>query len=238
MRELGWPPKTRSEECDPKTLSGVAMPTTAEVIGMNILGHTGLTVAAVFAAGYLFDTLSAHRNRAESRNPQAGRSLFTRFHAVPRSVQHLRIDYRVILLGSLLPDIIDKPLGFWLLPEVVNYSTRSVGHTLVFNVGLLAVALLFLGLTHSYRPFILAVASSSHLILDAMWQVPSRLLWPIYGWSFPLGTTTLDEWLHFQFSGGWLDAAEMAGFMALIWFGVQLYRQRSVLQFLRVGAIG
>ena len=204
---------------------------------MNIVGHTGLTVAAILATGYLLDTLPARRVRAESVRPQVWRSLVIGFQSMPRSLQRLRIDYRVILLGSLLPDIIDKPLGFWLLPEVVNHSTRSIGHTLVFNMELLSVALVLLALAHAYRPLLLSLASSGHLVLDAMWQAPSRLLWPSYGWSFPAGTTDLEEWLKFQSSVGWLDIWEVLGAMVLVWVAVQLYRRRAMRQFLRVGSI-
>ena len=204
---------------------------------MNILGHTGLTVAAVLATGYLLGTPPARRVRAESGRPQGWRSLVIGFHSMPSLVQGHRIDHRVILLGSFLPDIIDKPLGFWLLPEVVNHSTRSIGHTLVFNLGFLSIALLLLGLAHTYRPLLLALASSGHLALDAMWQSPSRLLWPLYGWSFPPGGTSLEEWLKFQLSGGWLDPSEALGAAALVWFVIKLYRQRAMLRFLRLGSV-
>jgi hypothetical protein len=42
-------------------------------------------------------------------------------------------------------------------------------------------------------PMTLARASMGHLLLDQMWQSPDRLLGPFYGWSFALGSTTLDE---------------------------------------------
>ena len=205
---------------------------------MNILGHTGLTVAAIFAAGYLVDTLPTGQHGEGSPRPHGWRNVATGYHGIPRCVQRLGIDHRVILFGSLLPDIIDKPLGFWIFPELVNHSTRSIGHTLVFNMGLLAIGLLILALARSWRPLLLALGSSGHLVLDAMWQVPVRLLWPLYGWSFPPGSTSLEEYLSFQYSGELLGPSELLGGASLLWFGFQLYRQRSVLQFLRVGAIG
>jgi hypothetical protein len=54
------------------------------------------------------------------------------------------VDYRALVLGSVLPDIIDKPL-VWLAPDLVNNSLRSVGHSLTLPAVLLLGALLSTG---------------------------------------------------------------------------------------------
>ena len=204
---------------------------------MNILGHAGLTLATACTASYLSDALSARWHGAKTPQVGGARSRVDMSHASPERGVRLSIDYRMVLLGSLLPDIVDKPLAFWLLPELVNHNTRGIGHTLVFNVGLLVIALLLLQLVRSYWPLIFALASLGHLLLDQMWQVPRKLLWPFYGWSLPPGTTTLDEWINSLLSIKWLNLPEAVGGLVLIWFAIQVYRQRAVLQFLRMGTI-
>src|SRR5437016_14320643 len=46
-----------------------------------------------------------------------------------------RFDYRLVLFGSILPDLIDKPLGY-----ALGLETRIWSHTFVFLFALLAVS--------------------------------------------------------------------------------------------------
>lgn len=205
---------------------------------MNILGHAGLTMGAVYAAGYLADLLLTRRHAVESPDLKGAGGRSGHLQAWPKSLERVGLDFRLVLIGSLLPDIIDKPLGFWLLPEVVNFNARSVGHSLSFNMGLLMAALLLLGAVR-YRGFlILALASMGHLLLDEMWRWPLKLLWPWYGWDFPKGSTKFDEWLSFQISGEWLGPTELAGALFLAWFAIHLYRRRAMWQFFKSGTLG
>jgi hypothetical protein len=155
---------------------------------------------------------------------------------MPRSVQRLGMDLRLLIFGALLPDIIDKPLSFWLLPEAVSHSTRSVGHSLLFNAVLLAAALAVLGLAGRAGPVALALGSIGHLLFDKMWEIPAILLWPFLGWRFPMGTTTLEEWVLFHIAGALASPEELVGALVLVWFALQLYRRRALLRFLRTGS--
>jgi hypothetical protein len=79
--------------------------------------------------------------------------------------------YPLIIIGSILPDLIDKPLGRVILPLG---SGRLIGHTLIF-----LLILVFIGLFRGI--LVLALASALHLIEDRMWDQPAILLWPILG---------------------------------------------------------
>ncbi|AGK60062.1 hypothetical protein Asulf_00026 [Archaeoglobus sulfaticallidus PM70-1] len=85
------------------------------------------------------------------------------------------MDYRLIFIGSLLPDIIDKPLGMILLP--LN-NGRVFGHTLLF-----ILILLLIGLKYRKSLF-LSFASFLHLIEDELWNEPETFFWPLLG-DFP-----------------------------------------------------
>lgn len=50
----------------------------------------------------------------------------------------VKMDYKLIIIGSLLPDIIDKPAGMILLPLE---NGRVFGHTLLFILLLLIIGL-------------------------------------------------------------------------------------------------
>lgn len=104
-----------------------------------------------------------------------------------------RIDYRVVLLGAILPDLIDKPIGRILFVDTFQTS-RLFGHTLLLvTVVLLSIQLVLRGKT-ARRWFILPIASLIHLALDGMWNLPVTLFWPLFGTRFP-PEPNADYWL-------------------------------------------
>jgi len=96
------------------------------------------------------------------------------------------MDYRLVFIGSLLPDLIDKPLGMILLP--LN-NGRIFGHTLFFILILLAI-----GLKHR-KALYLSFASILHLIEDEIWNEPETLLWPLLGFDFAKEHSSFYEYL-------------------------------------------
>jgi hypothetical protein len=112
-----------------------------------------------------------------------------------------KLPLRAILLGTLLPDLIDKPLyyvpAFWTGKRGAELGlisgTRSVGHTLLF----LAVIFLLAAIPGGRRKWWLGlgVGVATHLALDNVPELLSEfspysgriaLLFPHYGWRFPL----------------------------------------------------
>jgi membrane-bound metal-dependent hydrolase YbcI (DUF457 family) len=90
----------------------------------------------------------------------------------------VRANLVFVAIGSMLPDIIDKPLG-----EVV-YGTPNMGrifaHTLLFLL-LLCMAAFY---TRDIRLASLCGGVLIHFSLDFMWNSPTTLFWPLLG-SFP-----------------------------------------------------
>jgi len=138
------------------------------------------------------------------------------------------IDYRLVILGSLLPDIIDKPLEFWLL------HSRSFGHTLLFANLLILLGVTAIGSTRLRASLVLSIASAGHLMLDSMWEIPETIPWPLYGLSF--GAAEFEDsplrWL--QIGMGHV-ALEALGALALVTFAVSLYRRRTILKWFKTG---
>lgn len=116
-----------------------------------------------------------------------------------------------VLVGSVLPDLVDKPLGYVLVPSLQN--GHLVGHSLVFLAALLALA----WAVRRWRPWLIGLAFgvAAHLVLDAMWTDLPSFLWPfagsLAGRPFALGTYA-HEYLHDR----WLQATEAAGLVALV----------------------
>jgi membrane-bound metal-dependent hydrolase YbcI (DUF457 family) len=147
------------------------------------------------------------------------------------------IDYRVVVLGSLLPDIIDKPV--WLLAiGDVSLSGRGYAHTLLFNLALLAAGLVLIRYRKSWL-LPIAVSSVMHLIFDQMWRSPARLLWPLLG---PLPEEETTGWLsniiQALFTYPEVYIPEMIGLVIVLLFAYKIVARKRVTAFIRNGAVG
>lgn len=89
-----------------------------------------------------------------------------------------RLDLLFLALGSMLPDIIDKPLGLLLFGS--PNMGRTFAHTFLFLLILAAISFWL----RDVRLASLSWGVLAHLILDSMWNSPVILLWPLLG-AFP-----------------------------------------------------
>ena len=139
-----------------------------------------------------------------------------------------QIDYRLVLLGSLLPDLIDKPLAWFFLHDYLDGNGHVYGHTLLAVLVVFLPGLLLLVFRSDPRILATGVAMLSHLAVDPTNHSPETLLWPLLGTDFPqvtlLGTkmTILTE----SISALMLFAA-----------GYYLYSTDKLQQFIRTGRI-
>lgn len=151
-----------------------------------------------------------------------------------------RIDYRVVLLGAILPDLIDKPLGQLLFREQFQ-TGRLFGHTLLFiTVVLLGIQLTLRGET-ARRWFILPIAALIHLGVDGMWNQPLTLFWPLFSTTFPPDPSAGPLWesLLRPFTDLSVAARELVGLalLAFMWKAFGL-KDRSLRQdFIRKGRL-
>jgi hypothetical protein len=95
------------------------------------------------------------------------------------------VDVRWVAVASMLPDIIDKPLRYFIAPVFTQGNTRTVGHSLTVILVSMVVVLL---LRRTIRGAgVVALLLPLHLLLDGMWTTGLRvsLLWPWAGNEFP-----------------------------------------------------
>ena len=85
------------------------------------------------------------------------------------------IDYRLVMLGALLPDLVD-----------VWFGGARVLHTLAFSVGLLVVVMIGTRGRRLQRRRMLAIPIGTfcHLLLDAVWTRAHTFWWPFLGSAF------------------------------------------------------
>ncbi|MEZ5336031.1 MAG: metal-dependent hydrolase [Methanolobus sp.] len=139
-----------------------------------------------------------------------------------------RISYPMLVLGAMLPDLIDKPLGEGLLADSLG-NGRIYAHTLLFCILLLFGAIYYNKRKNDNRVFIIPAASFLHLMEDRMWRTPATLFWPLFGWEFPKGIYSsglLDYFYRilmntYSLENSYTFLSEMLGIIILIVIGIK-----------------
>ena len=155
-----------------------------------------------------------------------------------RPGKNIRLDYHFVLVGSLLPDLIDKPLGMGLFRHTFHNS-RLFGHTLLFAAAVAAVGWLFRRWKKDGRWLLLGIGSLIHLPLDSMWLFPVILFWPFLSRTFPVrpAGNWVTEDLQHLLSDPVTMGAECAGFIILAFLIVRAVRRGQFSDFIRNGKL-
>ena len=86
------------------------------------------------------------------------------------------------VIGAILPDIIDKPLGHILLQSTVD-NGRLIAHSLLFLILILLISVILFRFRRRWAlpVFSLAAGIFSHQIADYMWEEPANWYFPFCG---------------------------------------------------------
>ena len=187
---------------------------------MLVLGHAGITLgAAALLAG-------AVKSRHSSQTSEV--SWFTHLSSY--------VDIRLLLIGSLIPDIIDKPVGQYFFRETFSHG-RIFSHTLLFLILITATGFYLYKSRRKVWLLTLAAGTIMHLILDEMWQAPRTLFWPFLGTAFD--RIDLTDWasniLQALFSNPEVYVPEAIGMVVLLWFGLSVVGRKRVGIFIKYG---
>lgn len=197
---------------------------------MILFGHLGLTYA--IAAGM--------------ENAGLGKKLFNSDKA---------IDFRLVFIGAILPDLVDKLIIFFISNETVH-SGRIYGHTLLFAIVLTGIGKI---VWNKYKkPWLLLLAGCSiiHLAFDSMWLYMVTLFWPVYD-LFSSHITVYPQAfnhaimsiLNQEFKDVSLNSlaaallnpyngiAEISGFLIMVHLFMQLISQKRMGLFIRTGRL-
>ncbi|MBI4333594.1 MAG: metal-dependent hydrolase [Chloroflexi bacterium] len=193
---------------------------------MLLFGHTGLTTGLAL----LLHNRLAHpaRSNEPGGNPEARADGGDMVRAV---------DYRVVLVGSLLPDLIDKPLGM-VIPSWLG-NGRTIGHTLLFAL-LVTIAGLAAHRKHGSSAILwLAFGSFVHLVFDRMWEQSTVVLWPLFGFRFPHGNPEawLDYILNVSMPSPRVYVPEILGAMVIAIVLRRIVKKHGIAGFLKHGRL-
>lgn len=130
-----------------------------------------------------------------------------------------RMDLRFLMLGAVLPDLVDTPIGALVYPSTL--TVRLVSHTLLVAA---LVMVIVVWRTRRGRPrkrwMPLAIGLLMHLALDAMWASPETLWWPFLGLDFtPADASTFGGLVADVLTDPLVWVAEAAGAAYLVMLG-------------------
>ena len=135
------------------------------------------------------------------------------------SLGRRRIDYRYVLAGAVLPDVVDGTLGLMFFD---GSAGRWVAHSLLAVIVVFAVIVIAFRHKRRVAVFGLGVGWLLHLVGDGMWQAPRTFLWPAFGTRFALRPEEPYSWELFSdpLDHVWTWTGEAVGILILLWFFV------------------
>jgi len=151
-----------------------------------------------------------------------------------------KVDYRLVAVAAVLPDVIDKPLA-WAYFYRRYHTAVLFAHTLLAHLAVLvATSRRF----QRARPY--AWAYFGHAIIDRLWFFPDTFFWPFRGWRFHEWQKAGSEYTDIRRAyittftkrrelWGW----EAGGLLIFLWLilGNRLYRPLRLWAFLRSGRL-
>jgi inner membrane protein len=215
---------------------------------MFVFGHAGLTLGSALLLAGLWRKNSRQKTggKAGPAAPpaSAGSPAPAKRAAADDRGPLLRlagfVDIRVLLIGALLPDIIDKPIGRFFFQGYFS-NGRIYAHTILFFAVLAAGGLLLYAARHRTWLLALAYGTFTHLILDEMWKNTHTLFWPLYGFSFGRHPIAFWSWVERLWnsvsSNPWVLTPEIIGGIIVAWLAWRLVRRRTLLAFLKHGRV-
>jgi inner membrane protein len=148
------------------------------------------------------------------------------------------MDVRLLMVGSMLPDIIDKPVGQYFFRETFE-NGRIFSHTLLFLLILTGIGFYLFKIHKQAWMLTLAAGTAMHLILDQIWGAPGTLFWPLMGYKFV--TENLEGWASgigkALISSPETYIPEIIGLAILIWFGLVVIAKKQAGLLLKTGRI-
>ena len=206
---------------------------------MLIFAHTGIPLGVIWLIQKTTDRIhsgQAYTNKSPVDNNNEIHMTIMKQMDDRRRIRWL--DYRWLLFGSILPDIIDKPLGTWLLRESLN-NGKVFFHTLLFLIIVSIVGVSLYLFKKNWIMLSIAIGCLAHLCLDEMWKYPQTFLWPLPGFDFKNVNTS--HWVQKIWESLFVNPAvyipELIGFVLMACFFFVLIRHRKLYEFIKTGRV-
>ena len=186
---------------------------------MYLFGHIGITVGIV----YLIATfISSRKKRVDPDTTFA-------------------LDFRIVIIAAILPDIIDKIVGMIIFKEEISNGRIFTHSALV--IGAISICLIIVD-RMKFGPrlhtlyYILPLWM--HLLLDRMWEENQTLFWPLFGTHFPKIDIEFSDYFSNLLSDPYIFTGEVLGLLIIIIISIKyrLFVKTHLIAFLKDGKLG
>lgn len=203
---------------------------------MFIFAHVGITLAgSTLVSGAIHKIQGSFHTRVNATNSQNEKAPFSEIIGL-NSLSKF-VDLRLLIIASMMPDIIDKPLA------LLGFGNgRSITHTLLIFLVVLCIGI-FLYINNKKTWLLpIVIGMFTHLILDSMWSTPKTLFWPLYGWSLTspvkkLGFEQIKVWWNTLFTNPNVDISEGIGLAVILGMALIIVNQKGLKTLLLKGKI-
>lgn len=184
------------------------------------LGHIGITVGVVYVLASLFSSRQGRDNQNVSLVGD--------------------IDFRIVIIASMVPDIIDKIVGMVILKEQIS-NGRIFTHSIVI-IGIISICLFLIDRKRfgpSLKPLFYISPLWIHLFLDSMWEDPYTLFWPLFGTSFPRLDMEIGDFFTILLTEPYVYLTEILGtlIITILFIRHRLFIKTRFLSFLKDGKL-
>lgn len=209
---------------------------------MFLFGHIGVTLGAAVLATGLTTTIRQTRSHQGSAHVKSKSETNTSQMKVKKEFPIINwveslgkfLDIRLLMIGSILPDMVDKPIGVFLFG-----NGRVFTHSLLVTVLLLLIGGFLYFKYKQTGVLAIGIGTFTHLIFDQMWLTPQTLFWPFLGYEFPIGTRTnyIPTWMFTLFHSPYVYISETVGFLIVVGFIWILIREHQFKSFILRGKL-
>ncbi|NMM65085.1 hypothetical protein HBE96_21100 [Clostridium sp. P21] len=193
---------------------------------MLIFGHVGITTGVIKVCEKVINRKKPKNNRL--------------------------IDYRIVILGSILPDIIDKPI-VQVIYGLQNHEGHFIAHSFIFSALLIILGIVMFLKSKNKSILLLGICTFIHQIFDKMMVMPNIMF---------LSTINLDHFIVLKrfkfvnnimvfitekfpyFSGvviyfekPCVFISEVMGLIIIVYFVYKLYKNKGYENFLKQGIL-
>jgi hypothetical protein len=187
---------------------------------MFVLGHVGISLGIIIL-------LTMYYNKYVQKERSKG-SLVA------------RIDFRVVAISAMLPDIVDKIIGMLILGDEVA-NGRIFTHSFI-TMTILAIGIINLSRIKFSRiliPALYIFPAFLHLVLDFLWEEPEILLWPLLGTGFRRAGVEFGDFFEILLNNPVVWMGEIIGsvIILIIFIKFRLYRKENLARLFKKGKI-
>lgn len=209
---------------------------------MFLFAHLGITLGTAAIAAGVTDLVKKQNVQNDPNAIGIPKSPILRcLKSIPETACSLfkilsrNIDSRAILIGAILPDIIDKTIGHLILAGELD-NGRIISHSLLFLLLVTATGIFIYFYSRNKFALFMAYGVLMHLILDSMWLNPQTLFWPLLGVAFEHG----EPGNYFLFLLKTLGETnilipEIIGLIIIASYGLWVIRRKRIMSLIKTG---